>query len=63
MVLQVGHYLIFTLVNLDEEGLPMADLTNLQQLPHQLPPAGLAPLFSKALPEQNPGLLARKRMR
>lgn len=63
MMLQVSHYIIFTLVNLDEEGRPMADLTNQQQLPHQPPPAGLAPLFSKALPEQNSGLLARKHMR
>lgn len=63
MMLQVSHYLIFTLVNLDEDGRPMADLTNQQQLLHQLPPAGLAPLFSKALPEQDSGRMARMRMR
>lgn len=63
MMLQVAHYVIFTLVNLDEEGRPMGDLTNQQQLPRQLPPAGLAPLFSKALPEQTSGLVAQKRVR
>ncbi|KAK9841171.1 hypothetical protein WJX74_001375 [Apatococcus lobatus] len=59
----VAHYLIFTLVNLDREGMPMADLTNLQQLPQQLPPSGLAPVISRAVPQHDSGLVARKRMR
>ncbi|KAK9866602.1 hypothetical protein WJX84_004959 [Apatococcus fuscideae] len=60
----VAHYLIFTLVNLEKEGQPMADLTNHQQ-PAMLQPPGPspAPVFSKDLQLHNGRLAAQRRLR
>ena len=63
MLLQVAHYLVLTLVNLDEEGTPMADLTNLQQPLRQLPPAELPPMVAKSLTGRAPGQVARMNRR
>ena len=63
MLLQVAHYLVLTLVNLDEEGTPMADLTNLQQPLRQLPSAELPPMAAKALTERLPDQVARMHRR
>ena len=61
-IMQAAHYLIITQLNLEKDGTPMADLTNLQQIPMNQQ-ISLAPVFAKAAQEQNAGQMARKRLK